>query len=53
MVMTDDKQREKRSGGRDPYEPPTLVEFGPVGELTQSGSVGMMEGTGGGPDMFP
>jgi len=31
---------------RDPYTPPMLKEFGPVGALTQGGSIGQMEESG-------
>ena len=31
---------------RDDYRPPKLKVFGPVGALTQGGSMGNMEGSG-------
>ena len=41
------EQRDERPAGpRDAYTPPELKEFGPVGALTQGGSIGQMEGTG-------
>jgi len=38
------EQRDARPADRrDPYTPPKLKEFGPVGTLTQSGSTGGSE----------
>ena len=47
------EQRDARPADRrDPYTPPKLKEFGPVGALTQGGSMGNMEGSGP-QDMMP
>jgi len=41
------ERRGVRPAGRGAtYTPPKLKEFGPVGALTQGGSIGMMEGSG-------
>lgn len=55
--MTDTKQTnvqgEKQADSRSLYVPPALKEFGPVGALTQAGSMGAPEpGPGGTPEMF-
>ncbi len=44
------EQRDARPADRrDPYTPPKLKEFGPVGALTQAGTIGMGEGGQGQP----
>jgi len=45
MTKIDQKinQIDERSRPRNAYEAPTLIEFGPVGALTQSGTAAMSE----------
>ena len=46
-------EKERENGKRVPYIAPQLIEFGPVGVLTQSGSIGNPEGGSGKPNKAP